>query len=281
MFIQEDFNSIFSEKIYPELISIYSAEGQYTAMPRAMHSHTDKIEFILITGGYGLHVLDNQDYYTEKGDLIILNAGVLHDESSRGTNLSVLTCAVKNLRMAGCKTNTLLKHNESPIIKTGDDFIHIKELFLLIHRSVYEKHQYFEEYSNYLLRALLILIFDLAHKNAQKIYAKNENKVDRDIKHYIDKNYTQNLNLNNMAEKIHVSPYYLSHIFKKIYGQSPRQYLIRRRIGEAQTLLIDTDMAITDIALSTGYNNLSHFNTSFVKITGFPPSKYRKNYHKI
>ena len=70
----------------------------------------------------------------------------------------------------------------------------------------------------------------------------------------------------------------LSHVFKQMSGYSPVQYLLRRRIGEAQTLLITTDLSITRIAEMVGYDTQSYFNLQFTKNVGMPPNKFRQNY---
>lgn len=61
-------------------------------------------------------------------------------------------------------------------------------------------------------------------------------------------------------------------------GYSPVQYLLRRRIGEAQTLLITTELPITRIAEMVGYDTQSYFNLQFTKNVGMPPKKFRQNY---
>ena len=67
------------------------------------------------------------------------------------------------------------------------------------------------------------------------------------------------ITLQSMGEALHFSPYYLSHIFKEMSGYSPMQYLLRRRIGEAQTLLISTDLPVSKIAEMVGYETQSYF----------------------
>ena len=100
----------------------------------------------------------------------------------------------------------------------------------------------------------------------------------RRIKDYIDKHYMEPITLQSMGEALHISPYYLSHVFKQMSGYSPVQYLLRRRIGEAQTLLITTDLSITRIAEMVGYDTQSYFNLQFTKNVGMPPNKFRQNY---
>ena len=98
------------------------------------------------------------------------------------------------------------------------------------------------------------------------------------VKKFIDQNYTQPITLQTIAEALNTSPYYISHVFKEMSGYSPIQYLLRRRIGEAQTLLITTDYSITEIAGMVGYDTQSYFNMQFTKHVGMPPKKFRQNY---
>ena len=100
----------------------------------------------------------------------------------------------------------------------------------------------------------------------------------RRIKEYIDKHYMEPITLQSMGEALHISSYYLSHVFKQMSGYSPVQYLLRRRIGEAQTLLITTELSVTRIAEMVGYDSSSYFNLQFTKNVGMPPNKYRHNY---
>lgn len=264
------------------MLSIYRATGKYTQMPRAMHLHKNTIELVLIENGYGVHIIDGKKYYTEKGDLLIFNAGMLHDESSAGNvNLTIITCAATNLKILGLPPNTLILKNQTPIIKTGKLFFQIKHLFKVIYRAISQNESHSTEFSNYIFYALIIMLYEITQKNVTYLYTKEENQLAKKIKSHIDNNYMHNLKLEELAECIHVNIYYLSHIFKKVYGQSPIQYIMRRRIGEAQTLLIDTNKNITDIAMTVGYNSQSYFNVAFVKITGMSPKKYRILYSKI
>ncbi|MDO4615489.1 MAG: helix-turn-helix transcriptional regulator, partial [Lachnospiraceae bacterium] len=76
----------------------------------------------------------------------------------------------------------------------------------------------------------------------------------------------------------HISQFYLAHVFKEMSGYSPIQYMIRRRIGEAQTLLISTDKTILEISELVGYESQSHFNFHFSKNIGMPPNQFRRSF---
>lgn len=100
----------------------------------------------------------------------------------------------------------------------------------------------------------------------------------RRIKKYIDAHYMEAINLQSIGEALNISPYYLSHVFKEMSGYSPMQYLLRRRIGEAQTLLAMTDLSVLRISEMVGYETQSYFSLQFTKHVGMSPNQFRQNY---
>ena len=98
------------------------------------------------------------------------------------------------------------------------------------------------------------------------------------VKNYIDTHFDEQFTLQDISNAIQVSPYHLAHMFKETTGYSPMQYTVRRRLGEAQSLLISTGMSVTEIAISVGFGNPCHFNTMFSKYIGMSPSRYRSSY---
>ena len=111
--------------------------------------------------------------------------------------------------------------------------------------------------------------------------SSKQNETVRQVKNFIDENYFEEININELADNFHISVSALIRSFKSLFGLSPVQYLNRRRIGEAQTLLIDTDKSVTDISFEVGFNNRTYFNKVFFKIMGMTPKKYRDLYRKI
>lgn len=107
--------------------------------------------------------------------------------------------------------------------------------------------------------------------------SKREELIRR-ITDYIDQNYTQPLTLKEISEMFYISPSGLSHMFKKETGISPMQYVIHRRIGEAQTLLIDTHIPIHEIEEHLGFGSSCHFSAMFKKYIGISPKEYRSHF---
>lgn len=78
-----------------------------------------------------------------------------------------------------------------------------------------------------------------------------------------------------LAEVSAVSPAYFAREFKKAFGLPPHRYLLTRRIERAAALLRDTDLAVTEIALQTGWTSVGTFGRIFRDITGASPGELR------
>ena len=116
---------------------------------------------------------------------------------------------------------------------------------------------------------------------AEQIPHENFSQRESDIyflqcKKYLDENFTQNISIEDMSKIANMSVSGFSHRFKKIFGLSPGQYLIRLKVGLGQKLLIMSDKSITEISLELGYDNVSYFNNQFKKFVGTSPRNYRK-----
>ena len=117
------------------------------------------------------------------------------------------------------------------------------------------------------------------HQDSPLIESEEEESIlGNRVKRYIDANFREPLTLQMIADALNVSTYYMSHVFKDMCGYAPMTYLQKRRIGEAQTLLIHTKKSISEIAYSLGYDAQSHFNQQFSRHVGMAPGEFRRQY---
>lgn len=93
---------------------------------------------------------------------------------------------------------------------------------------------------------------------------------------FVEENLDRDLRLEAMAREVGMSPLYLSHAFKTSIGQSPHRYILARRVERARGLLRDTDLPISDVALSCGFSSQSHLSNWFFRMVGVSPAAYRK-----
>lgn len=129
----------------------------------------------------------------------------------------------------------------------------------------------------------LSLIYQYRDKN---IYMDKEDVGGIDNKIYsitacIHNRYTEDLSLASLSREFYISSCYLSHQFKRVTGFTLTDYISMTRVRNAQTLLLTTDIPITEIALQSGFKSFSQFNRAFNKFLQMPPSKFRKESGKV
>lgn len=95
------------------------------------------------------------------------------------------------------------------------------------------------------------------------------------IRNYIENNYDVNLNLDLLSHIQYVSKYHMLRLFKKYYGQTPRQYLIDKRIEKSKEQL-KNGMSVTETCFAVGFESLSSFSTLFKTKTGKSPTEFQK-----
>lgn len=95
------------------------------------------------------------------------------------------------------------------------------------------------------------------------------------VKEYIAANESAEIAIADLASLTGYSSVHFTRMFKKSTGQTPREYLIRHRIGKAKQLLTNTDLLITEIAYQSGFGSHAHFTTQFHRLTGVTPQLYR------
>ncbi len=100
------------------------------------------------------------------------------------------------------------------------------------------------------------------------------------LKKMIDAKYDEIVDLQELAGNLYISPDYLRHIFKQRIGESPLNYLIRRRLDSACELLNITDLPVGEIAHRVGLDNAYYFSRIFHKRIGSTPSEYRQSARK-
>lgn len=94
---------------------------------------------------------------------------------------------------------------------------------------------------------------------------------------YIEKNYSKNISLKDMADHIGISEQHLSSVFKDEIGKSPSNYLTEYRIERAKSLLEQNEINLKRLYSEVGFNSYNYFFTVFKKYTGFTPEEYRKS----
>lgn len=279
-YAKRNFHSTFNENNNPQLLYVGNTRPAASAHPRIMHSHPDFLEMVLIVSGKSDYFIHDESCHVEAGDLLIYNSGVVHDEAAGiKVEMGSFCIAIEGLHMPGLRPDALIPDDCYPVFHCGEAFDEIRSLFEMMYQHLSESRVRAEAICTGLMYTLLEKVLVLLNYSEQtEPEPVKPNVLGVQVKEYIDANYMHPITLQDIADSLHFSPYYLSHVFKEMSGYSPFQYLTRRRIGEAQTLLIETELPICQISEMVGYETQNYFNVQFTKCIGMPPKRFRQNF---
>lgn len=129
------------------------------------------------------------------------------------------------------------------------------------------------------IEELCIWVVKVLDRFTESVYEnRNIKNVDiiRKTREFIRANYKKKIKLVDISKAIYLSPYYLSHIFKRETGITLMEYLVKVRIEEAKRLLESTQWTTTRISFEVGYLDQSYFCKVFKKSESISTSDYRK-----
>ncbi|MBQ9632323.1 MAG: AraC family transcriptional regulator [Lachnospiraceae bacterium] len=127
-------------------------------------------------------------------------------------------------------------------------------------------------YSNsVLLRVLSFLMEDIA----ERVEIPHVPTLAERIKYHLDLKYAENIRIRELAGHFGIHPNYLSQIFSEAFGISPKQYLTSLKLKKAALLLATTDMPVSAIANSLGFEDPLAFSKVFKKAYGVSPTQYK------
>lgn len=283
-FTKKAADPVFTDKHLPKLAYVsYIDSVANTLFSRKSHKHEDILEILVVFTGSGQYDVNGTVYPISKGDVIACNPHVVHgDLPEHNQKLETFCLAYKEVQIAGETPGNLISLETNPIVHLQSEFDFVKMTCTTLYDLVTEAFVGPDDMTQ-LLGASLLAFFAAKWKSPDLVKQeswdhKQKTVLVRQIKNYIDNNFHEDLDLTKISQYFHINLYYLSHVFKELTDVTPVQYLISRRIGEAQTLLISTQKPITEIALMSGFGSASSFSALFLKQVGMPPSQFRKKY---
>lgn len=247
------------------------------------HWHRE-IEIIRVLEGK-LHVkLNTNEYIAEKGDVLFVNSETVHQATPEDC---VYECLVFHIDFLYTETVTGRFFIESILNR---DYV-VKEYFSADDvKTRTRANEIFKAmkgsstgYKFRVIAAFYNFFAEIIDANNYSLAATNVAPCDKNILKlkkilsYIRENYDKQIALTDMAKHAEMSFKYFGTFFKGMTGKTPVDYLNEYRIEKASRKLMNTDMSITEIAYSCGFNDLSYFIKMFKRINKVSPGKYRKD----
>lgn len=240
------------------------------------HNHRE-IEINYINSGSCIMGVDGVFVPLKHGDCIIVYEGVRHQfivEDRENCRITQLEFEVRGKSAASAALSFFRPEALYRRLSGCESAAEYMETLCRLFRSDKE-----EECREMLLQLgffqLFIELSDRIDKEGRS--ADRSGKAGRiiDIIQYINENWEKEINIEDLAEKFHVSSRYIRKCFVQETGMSCQKYICTLRIGKAKELLWFTSRSITEIALETGFGSSQYFCRVFQKCTGMAPREYR------
>lgn len=113
---------------------------------------------------------------------------------------------------------------------------------------------------------LLDLIEEVTHSEGDSVL--------KEVKKFFDDNFSADIKIENVAKKFSYNRTYLGRVFKRVYGASPKEYLMNKRLSNALDLIVNGD-SVSTACFKSGFTNQYNFSRCFKQKYGVPPSAYR------
>lgn len=239
------------------------------SLMRTPHLHRH-LEMIYMRKGRSGILLDGKEYTMEDGDVFMAFPNQIHgyEPITPVECVVVIFSADIDPHMGGLLKN---KIPADPVIKARNlpaDAAERMDQIVKLYDSKLPWEQLRGKYQ-------LMDFFSYVFPELEYIPRPADNDSIKDILSYCSAHFTEPINLDSVAEALHLSRYYISHIISERMGIPFIRYINGMRVDKACTLLAGgTD--ITEVCYASGFSSIRTFNRVFLQITGVPPRQYRK-----
>ena len=230
-----------------------------------MHNHTF-YEISFYSGGVGDFNINTLPFIISKPTVVLMTPADIHGINHADEGFYSIKVAFKDSLLP----DRQILPNTAYIYECGESTELLKNLFqeLLCNQNDIK-------YAAFLLSSIILKVvkggFSVIPTAIDPVY----DYIAKAIK-YINDNFCDNITLTQTADLLHISPQYLSSIFKKTLGITFVNYVCQLRLHYSTQLLSKKNISITEISFMCGFGNVSHFLRSFKKEFGISPGAYRK-----
>ena len=265
--------------------STYHIENAGRSFQIPVHWH-DEFEIIYVRSGFLTVSISGESYIGKTGDAFVVSPGNLHLMGSQTGTVDYYTFLFP-LKYISFRTDDMLDEKLLEPLNSGHLMIcpRVKDTAKELCKQLIEIYEAKNDESvskiTTQVRTKIILLQFILEMWKKGFVIENDtsgrNTIEKEMVSYIQQNFTGKISLREFGEQFHLSEKYISRYFKEHFHITLSQYVTYLRLEHAKQLLQDTDIPVTDVAMQSGYQNVSYFIRSFQKAYAVSPLKYRKN----
>ena len=265
--------------------STYHIENAGRSFQIPVHWH-DEFEIIYVRSGFLTVSISGESYIGKTGEAFVVSPGNLHLMGSQSGTVDYYTFLFP-LKYISFRTDDMLDEKLLEPLNSGHLMIcprvndTAKELCEQLIKIYEAKNDESESKITTQVRTKIILLQFILHMWENGFIIENDksgrNTVEKEMISYIQQSFTGEISLKEFGKQFHLSEKYVSQYFKEHFHITLSKYVTYLRLEHAKQLLQNSDIPVTEVAMLSGYQNVSYFIRSFKKTYGVSPLKYRKN----
>ncbi|MBZ0295881.1 MAG: AraC family transcriptional regulator [Anaerolineae bacterium] len=248
----------------------------YTRHAYPRHSH-DYYVISVIQHGFQSFTHGGAKHYTPPGGLILINPDTVHTGEpvdANGFELRSLYPTTAHMQRV-VEELTGRQGNLPYFTDVRVDHPQATANVVALHQALVEGASPLE-YEARLVQTLALLVRQYAGVVSAREQAGHERKAIQLVRRYIEERFAEGISLQDLADRVALSPYYLLRVFHDEVGMPPYTYLESVRIRHAQQL-IAAGRPLVDVALDVGFSSQSNFTRHFKRIIGVTPGQYAQH----
>lgn len=265
--------------------STYHIENRGQSFQIPVHWH-DELEIIYVKSGFLTVNISGENYIGKPGDAFVVSPGNLHFMGSQTGTVDYFTFLFP-LKYIAFRSDDMLDDKLIEPLNSGHLMISpeikdtVKEQCEQLARVYAAEIDKSESKITSQIRKKIILLQFIHELWKKGFIVENDttgrNTVEKEMVSYIQQNYMGKILLREFGEQFHLSEKYISRYFKEHFHITLSQYVTYLRLEHAKQMIQETDISVTEVAMQSGYQNISYFIRSFKKTYGVSPLKYRKS----
>ncbi|MDY4522087.1 MAG: AraC family transcriptional regulator [Atopobium sp.] len=235
--------------------------------------HLEGYNIFLTTSGSGYFDFDGQHHVLRSGDIVWLDCKKDYTIGVEDESWNYYWIQFNGNSARGYYKEFTKYGNNYTHVNNLERFKHLFEVMLNLAKSSSIRREILANDSIVHIMTLL-----LENRVDSSLTLNSVPEYIRQSINYLNWNYTNKVNLDDLSEQVGVSKFHLSRNFKRYVGVNISEYLNANRMRYARDLLKYTDYSIKSIAQLCGIPQPSHFSALFKELEGYTPLQYRKKW---
>ncbi len=254
-----------------------------------IHGHEDFSELVVVMDGTAEHIVENERFPIKKGDVFVMGSGIQHGyDKAKGLRICNIMFRPEALLsgdydikqhpgfhalfLIEAQVNTAQGFSSRLKLSPAD----FSTLGYILDAAV-------NEYSGGLpgkttiLKAYFMQVVTLL----SRLYGEPQKQQDiggmAEAAAYMENHFMEDITIEKMLDISHYSQRHFIRLFSAAYNTTPQKYLMSIRIRRAGSMLRESSLPITEVALRCGFGDSNYFSRAFRKAVGMTPSQYRQS----